>query len=106
MRAETTPQGHSPAFITPTIIYQSPWHVVRVDVLPEFSLYVQFLDGVEGKLIFKPSFFTGVFAHLSNIEEFQTVDIVNGAITWPGELDLAPDAMHHELQKNGQWVLS
>ena len=26
-------------------------------------------------------------------------------VTWPGELDLAPDAMHTEIKKNGCWVL-
>jgi hypothetical protein len=28
-----------------------------------------------------------------------------GAVTWPGEIDLAPDAMHDEIKKNGKWVL-
>jgi hypothetical protein len=32
--------------------------------------------------------------------------MVDGVVTWPGELDLAPDAMHDELQKNGGWLLA
>jgi hypothetical protein len=28
-----------------------------------------------------------------------------GAVTWPGEIDLAPDAMYAEFKKNGEWKL-
>ena len=28
-----------------------------------------------------------------------------GAVTWPGELDLAPDAMYDEIKARGEWVL-
>jgi len=26
-------------------------------------------------------------------------------VTWPGELDLAPDAMHDMLKKHGKWTI-
>jgi len=26
-------------------------------------------------------------------------------VTWPGEIDLAPDAMYREIKKAGKWVL-
>lgn len=26
-------------------------------------------------------------------------------VTWPGELDLAPDAMHRHIKESGEWVL-
>jgi len=29
----------------------------------------------------------------------------DGAVTWPGELDLAPDAMYDEIKANGRWVV-
>jgi len=29
-----------------------------------------------------------------------------GAVTWPGELDLAPDAMHAAIRRTGVWVLT
>jgi hypothetical protein len=28
-----------------------------------------------------------------------------GAVTWPGEIDLAPDAMYAEIKEAGTWVL-
>lgn len=29
----------------------------------------------------------------------------DGVLTWPGELDLAPDAMHDAISLHGKWIL-
>ena len=47
----------------------------------------------------------GVFATLKDINIFNQVHLEHGAVTWPGEIDLAPDAMHNEITRNGVWVL-
>nr|WP_143002361.1 DUF2442 domain-containing protein [Nitrosospira sp. Nl5] len=47
----------------------------------------------------------GVFAALADPEIFAQAHVELGAVTWPGELDLAPDAMHDEIEKNGVWKL-
>ena len=36
---------------------------------------------------------------------FAQAFVVHGAVTWPGEIDLAPDAMYAEIKKLGRWVL-
>ena len=41
--------------------------------------------------------FTGVLAPLNDPGFFEQVFIDQGAIAWPGEIDLAPDAMHAEI---------
>jgi hypothetical protein len=46
-----------------------------------------------------------VFSHLSDPAQFRQVTVVGGAVTWPGELDLAPDAMHEEIKQRGEWVV-
>jgi hypothetical protein len=28
-----------------------------------------------------------------------------GAVVWPGEIDLAPDAMYDEIKKHRRWIL-
>jgi hypothetical protein len=28
-----------------------------------------------------------------------------GAVSWPGDLDLAPDAMHAAIKEHGTWIL-
>ena len=81
------------------------WDVVHVQVAGPHLLFVKFRDGVEGEVQFKPSFFRGVFAHLIDDQEFNQVYLVDGAVTWPQELDLAPDAMHDALKTGRRWIV-
>ena len=81
------------------------WDVIEIKLAGEFELFVRFNDGVKGNVKFLPSFFRGVFEHLRDQSKFGQVMIVDGAVTWPGELDLAPDAMHDELKRNGEYLL-
>jgi hypothetical protein len=34
---------------------------------------------------------------------FEQVHVEHGAVTWPGEIDLAPDAMHQAIQALAEW---
>jgi hypothetical protein len=36
---------------------------------------------------------------------FRQVRIELGAVAWPGNLDLAPDAMHRAVRKHGTWIV-
>jgi len=95
------PQG-SPLAVTPPIQPRMPWRVVAVDALPDFRLHVQFVDGTEGvvdlsALVHSPS--AGVFAALADSALFNQVFVEHGAVTWPGEIDLAPDAMSYVVTK-------
>jgi hypothetical protein len=47
----------------------------------------------------------GVFASLRDPAVFDQVFVESGVVTWPGEIDLAPDAMHQEIKKSGEWLL-
>ena len=81
------------------------WRVSEVQVVDDRAIHVRFKDGLEGTVRFLPGFFRGVFAHLTDPAQFGRVTVVNGAITWPGELDLAPDAMHREIKERGEWLV-
>jgi len=79
-----------------------PWRVTAVDPLPGFRLRIQFVDRTKGTvdltaLIHSTS--AGVFAALADPSVFNQVFVENGAVTWPGEIDLAPDAMYAEVKK-------
>lgn len=101
-------EKNSPAAVVPEIRPSMPWRVVSARVLPEFRLEVEFFDGLRGtvdmrRLIHSPG--AGVFARLADSEVFAQAHLVHGAVSWPGELDLAPDAMHAAIAKNGMCVL-
>ena len=46
-----------------------------------------------------------VFAALRDPSLFAQVALDYGAVSWPGELDLAPDAMHAAIQEREEWRL-
>lgn len=74
------------------------WRVSKVRVIEDRAVWVRFADGLEGVVRFTPDFFQGVFSHLSSPEKFREVSVVDGAVTWPGGLDIAPDAMYDEVK--------
>jgi hypothetical protein len=78
-----------------------------IEVLPveHLHLNVKFRDGLSGEVIFKESHLYGVFAALKSPGIFAKVNCEHGFVEWPGEIDLAPDAMYEELKKNGVWEL-
>ncbi|MBI5447848.1 MAG: DUF2442 domain-containing protein [Gammaproteobacteria bacterium] len=84
------------------------WRVASVHPLPGYILEVEFLDGLKGivdlseRVIDKNA---GIFSKLQNLDVFNQVYLEYGTVTWPGEIDLAPDAMYDEIRKNGKWIL-
>lgn len=81
------------------------WDVVAIQVMPPMALQVRFADGTAGQVRFEPSHLTGVFEALKDPAIFAQARIESGAVTWPGDVDLAPDAMHAEIKLCGEWVL-
>jgi hypothetical protein len=108
MRTESTTDQDPPAALTAEIAPRSPWRVTAVEALPGFRLRVAFADGLTGtvdmsRMVHSPK--AGVFAALADPSLFAQVQLDYGAVTWPGELDLAPDAMHAAIQERGTWLL-
>ena len=81
------------------------WEVVEARVLEHGSFQVKFADGLEGVVRFAPSAYRGVFAKLRDPAEFNKLYVNDYFVTWPGELDIAPDAMHHHIKESGEWLL-
>ncbi len=108
MRPQSVAQKDSSVAVTPAIRPRMPWRVVEARPLDGFRLHVRFVDGLEGEvdmsaLVCSPT--AGIFARLADPSLFAQVFVEHGAVMWPGELDLAPDAMHAEIKKEGKWVL-
>ncbi len=94
--------------IAPGIVCRAPWRLSKVKPLPNYELEVEFNDGTHGivemvKLIMSDK--AGVFAALKDQDLFNKAHLEYGVLTWPGEIDLAPDAMHDEIKQKGRWVL-
>jgi len=73
------------------------WDVVEVKPEPNCSLFVRFKDGASGRVCLSPEQLTGALAPLRDEKFFAQVFIDNGAVAWPGDIELAPDAMHAQV---------
>lgn len=109
MSAQTAPQQDRPAALDSPAA-RPAWEVVEVKALLGFRLRVRFHDGLEGEVemdrfVNAPD--AGVFADLADPARFAAafVEPMFGAVTWPGEIDLAPDAMYAEIKAHGVWVV-
>lgn len=107
MREEATTEKDPATGIAPAA-KGLPWRVTSVQALPGYRLCVRFVDGLEGivdlnALIHSPN--AGVFAALADESLFNRAFVEYGAVTWPGEIDIAPDAMHAEIKKSGEWTV-
>ena len=109
MHSHANAQEDRAAELTPPVRPRAPWRVADVEALPGFRLRVRFNDGTEGIVEmadFINSDAAGVFTALRDEKIFRQARVSLGAVTWPGDLDLAPDAMHREIKEHGNWIMS
>ena len=73
--------------------------IVAAEARPDYRLWVRFEDGLEGEVSVEHLVGRGVFASWSDEAEFRKVyvDEEAGTVAWPGDIDLAPDALHRRL---------
>jgi hypothetical protein len=107
MQSHADAQENRAAELTPPVRPAAPWRVADVEALPGFRLRVRFNDGAEG-IVEVADFISaaaGVFAALRDETVFRQASVVLGAVTWPGDLDLAPAAMHREIKEHEKWIV-
>jgi hypothetical protein len=73
------------------------WDVIEVKPEADYRLFVRFKDGLAGNVRLQRENLTGALAPLQDVQFFGRVFIDDGAVAWPGEIDLAPDAMYAEV---------
>jgi len=78
---------------------------VSVEPIAHLRLAVRFADGLTGEVIMKKSSLIGVFQALNDPAMFARVTCEQGFVEWPGEIDIAPDAMYDEIRVRGEWIL-
>ena len=75
--------------------------IITFKVLDQYRVWLRFDDGVEGEVGLSHLVGQGVFAAWRDYEFFRLAFVADyGSLTWPGELDLCPDALW--LQATGK----
>jgi len=101
-------QAESTQDFTPGVVPCAPWRVIEVQTLTDYRLFVKFTDGTRGEVDLSrliKSENPGIFAKLRDPVLFAQVYLEYGVVIWPGEIDLAPDAMYDEIKQKGRWIL-
>lgn len=74
------------------------WDVKYVKPLPDYRIYVEIEDGCKGIFDVKPYIEkSAFFSELKDIDYFNQVSILFGAVTWPNEQDIAPETLIAEM---------
>jgi uncharacterized protein YkvS len=81
------------------------WDVISAEVINHLEFAVTFADGLTGKVRLLPSHLFGVFEKLNDPAIFNQLRVTDGFVSWPEEIDLAPDAMYQAIREHGEWVL-
>ncbi len=76
-----------------------PWMITKLAVLPGRRLEVTFADGLHGVVDLSGEGFAGVLAPLNDPNFFALASVKDGVASWPGHLEIAPDAMHIEVTR-------
>jgi len=71
--------------------------VVEINPEANYSLFFGFKDALSGRVRLDPGELTGVLAPLGDVAFFNRVYIDGGALAWPGDIDLAPDALYRKI---------
>ncbi len=75
--------------------------VVGVEPLEDYRLHLSFSDGLVGEVDMSDLIGHGVFEALSDPAEFAKVfvDPETHTVAWPGEIDLCPDSLHEDVER-------
>jgi hypothetical protein len=72
---------------------------VEVKALNDYSIFVEFADGMQGVVDLKHLANKGIFCNWDKNNLFSQVHIDNyGAITWSEEIDICPDSIYLQLK--------
>ncbi len=71
---------------------------IEVKSLPDYRLWLRYVDDVEGEVNLSHLAGRGVFAAWDDYRAFEKVHIgADGAIAWNDEIELCPDALYLQI---------
>lgn len=75
------------------------YEILAAKPRPNYRLWIRFSDGREGEVDLSSLVGKGVFARWDAPGEFEKVyiDQETKTVAWPGNIDLAPDALYQDL---------
>lgn len=72
--------------------------VVSVKANDDFTLDLEFNDGLRKRFDVKPYLNKGIFSELKNPDYFKNIKIAFGTVQWKNEQDFAPETLYFESE--------
>jgi hypothetical protein len=110
MRTDAAAEADRSVEVVPPVEPVASWRVRDLRIVEHGVLAIRFVDGTEGTVDMR-AFLNShkaagtVFEALRDATLFSRAEIHLGTVEWPGDIDLAPDAMYDEIRANHIWVL-
>lgn len=70
--------------------------VISAKANDDYSLTLEFSDGLIKRFDVKPYLDKGIFKELKNLDYFRNIRIVFGTVQWQNEQDFAPETLYLE----------
>jgi hypothetical protein len=71
------------------------WDITKIEYLYGYRLKLIFKSGESGEVdLSKYASYGGVFTRFAGLDYFQQVSIDHGVLTWPGNVDIAPETIY------------
>jgi hypothetical protein len=71
------------------------WDIINLEYLGGYRLRLTFLSGEMGDVdLSKYVSYNGVFSRFADLDYFRQVDIDSGVLTWPNDVDIAPETIY------------
>jgi Protein of unknown function (DUF2442) len=68
--------------------------VNSVEIIPDFGLLLTFTSGEQRRFDMRPYLRYPVFRRLENPGFFSLAHVDYGTVTWPGDIDIAPETLY------------
>jgi hypothetical protein len=73
--------------------------IIRVRVLDDFQLELEFNTGEKGLVDVTPYLSKGVFVQLRDVALFKQAYVAIDTVCWPGGLDISPATLYDRAKK-------
>ena len=110
MRTNAAAEADRSVEVVPPVEPIASWRVQDLRIVDHGVLAIRFVDGTEGTVDMRAFLNSDkavgtVFEALRDAALFSRAEIHLGTVEWPGEIDLAPDALYDEIRANRVWAL-
>ncbi|MCY7374942.1 MAG: DUF2442 domain-containing protein [Pyrinomonadaceae bacterium] len=72
--------------------------VISAKANDDFTLDLEFNDGLNKRFDVKPYLDKGIFSELKNLDYFKNIKIAFGTVQWENEQDFAPATLYSESE--------